>query len=75
MKRRGGLSPRVAGIILAALGVALGLVSALADVIGVGKPGTTFGYRQFLGTIAGLAMLVVGTAMALYGESAGRGEE
>jgi hypothetical protein len=74
MQRRGGLPPRLTGTIIASAGVALALTSLLADVLGVGTPGTTFGYRQFLGTLAGLALIVVGMAIVLHENGPPRGE-
>ncbi len=66
MQEGRGLPPRLTGTLIASAGVALALTSLLADVVGVGVPGTTFGYRQFLGTLAGLALIVVGTAIVLH---------
>jgi hypothetical protein len=40
------------------LGVLVVLVSALADVIGIGQPG--FGYKQGAGVFVGIALIIAG---------------
>ena len=40
------------------LGVLVVLVSALADVIGIGQPG--FGYKQGAGLLVGIALILAG---------------
>ena len=47
------------GFVMAAVGLVVGVVSLLADVIGLGEdPG--FGVRQTTGTIVGFVLLVIG---------------
>ncbi len=45
------MSRKTLGIIVAVLGVALIVISALADVIGIGGGG--FGFRQIAGVVVG----------------------
>jgi hypothetical protein len=45
--------------LLAVLGVAIILVSALAEPLGLGSPGGKFGWKQILGIVVG-ALVVVG---------------
>lgn len=63
--KQGVVPPRVLGAGLVIAGVALAALSLTADVLGIGAPGSVFGYRQFLGTVAGLSMLVVGVALLM----------
>lgn len=50
---------KTTGIILLAAGVVLLIVSITADMIGIGaRPG--FGYKQTVGTIAGIIVAIVG---------------
>ena len=53
---------RALGLVLAALGLALLLVSALANTLDIGKGG--FGWKQIAGVIVGAAVAVVGAAVA-----------
>lgn len=57
---------RLAGVALVVLGLALVALSVLADYIGIGAGPMAFGYRQFIGLVIGLSMLVVGVALALF---------
>ena len=63
--RRGML--RRVGRIAAGAGLVIGLVSMLADVIGLSSDPDKFGYLQFTGAALGLVLLVVGVTLALYG--------
>ena len=56
---------RAFGLLLAALGLALLLVSAIANPLDIGKGG--FGWKQIVGVIVGAAVAVVGAALALAG--------
>lgn len=68
MKRGPRLSAQRAGQILVLLGLAIALVSALADVVGLGANPEIFGYRQFIGTALGLLLLVVGVTLLLLSQ-------
>ena len=59
------MSTRTIGIIVAVVGLLVLLVSALADVIGVGRFIGTFGPRQIAGTVAGALVLIVGVVLYL----------
>ena len=52
------------GLALAALGLALLIVSGLADVIGVGANEEEFGWKQIVGLIVGFAAIDVGAVVA-----------
>lgn len=43
-----------------AFGTILLLASLFADPLGLGRPGTSFGWKQILGTLIGVALTVVG---------------
>lgn len=60
---------RRVGRIAAGAGLVIGLVSMLADVIGLSSDPDTFGYLQFTGAALGLVLLVVGVTLALYGNT------
>jgi hypothetical protein len=51
---------RTIGIAMIFIGVLLALVSLLADVIGVGWHPEVFGWKQILGTAAGIVLSLVG---------------
>ncbi len=53
------MSRRTLGIVVATAGAVLVLISALADVIGIGDA-TEFGLRQFSGVLGGVVAMVVG---------------
>jgi len=55
------------GIALVGLGLALALVSGLADVIGVGASEVEFGWKQIVGLIVGFAVVDVGGVLAWLG--------
>lgn len=48
------------GLLVAAVGIALAIVSALADQLDVGKHG--FGWKQTVGVIAGVVLALAGAA-------------
>jgi predicted MFS family arabinose efflux permease len=52
------------GVALAVLGLALAVVSGLAELIGLGDPTDRFGWKQILGLVVGLALLVAGLVTA-----------
>jgi tetrahydromethanopterin S-methyltransferase subunit F len=55
-----GMSTRTLGIAMIFIGILLMLVSLLADVIGVGWHPEVFGWKQILGTAAGVVLSLVG---------------
>ena len=58
------MSKKNLGLLAAAIGVLIALVSALADQLGLGET-SGFGPSQILGTIIGVLMLVVGLTILL----------
>ena len=56
------MSRKTFGIVVAVLGVALIIISALADVIGIGSGG--FGGRQIVGVVIGALGVIVGGLVA-----------
>ena len=52
------------GLALSVIGLALALVSGLAEVIGLGDRRDIFGWKQIVGLALGLAILVGGIALA-----------
>lgn len=50
---------------LIAVGVAIVLVSALTDVIGIGGEGSAFGWKQVAGVVVGVALVVAGVVLRL----------
>lgn len=59
------------GVVVAVVGAAVLVLSALADVIGVGGENDAFGSRQVIGVIVGAVILVVGLALVAAGRRAG----
>ena len=55
---------------LIVVGLVLATVSALAELIGLGDPTNTFGWKQIVGLAVGLALLVVGIVIARKGTRA-----
>ena len=53
---------RTAGLVLIGAGIVLGLLSALANPLGIGAEG--FGWKQIVGVIVGAAALLVGALVA-----------
>jgi peptidoglycan/LPS O-acetylase OafA/YrhL len=61
------MSRRAVGLTVAVVGLIVGLLFALADVIGLGgSPG--FGTRQLIGALVGAVILIVG--IVIYARSA-----
>jgi hypothetical protein len=54
---------RLLGFFVLVFGVLLLLASLFADPLALGQPGTTFGWKQILGTILGLGLAVLGARM------------
>jgi len=55
---------KTAGVIILVVGVILIIVSVLADIIGIGGQGGSFGPRQIGGTVAGVVIAAVGAFLA-----------
>jgi hypothetical protein len=60
------VSRRVVGLIVAAVGAVVVLISAAADLIGISGGGLSgmFGNRQIIGTVGGAAVIAVGLVVA-----------
>jgi hypothetical protein len=54
---------RILAIAFVVVGALLALVSVFADAIGFGAPGSTFGWKQLLGTVLGVIILVAGVIL------------
>ncbi len=60
------MSTKIIGWILIVLGIVIVVISAAADVIGLGNAAKmVFGWRQILGTAVGVVVAVVGTWLAM----------
>ena len=59
---------RSLGVALLFIGSAILIVSAGADVMGLGKAATAFGLKQIVGSVAGAAVAVVGAFLILQRE-------
>lgn len=57
------MSRTLLGGVLAALGALVLVLSALADQIGLGSEGTSFGWKQIVGVAVGAVVLFVGAAV------------
>jgi hypothetical protein len=54
---------KIAAIVLLVIGIALLLVSASADIVGLGASPARFGYRQMAGVLVGGIGAVVGAVL------------
>jgi hypothetical protein len=54
---------QLAGVVLVVLGIALALVSGLANTLGIGAGG--FGWKQIVGVVVGAALALTGAGLAL----------
>jgi hypothetical protein len=52
-----------------AIGVILAAISALADQIGVGAPTSSFGWKQLLGLVLGIILVVAGIILLRQGDA------
>lgn len=59
---------RMLSIVMIVVGLVLAVVSAFADQIGLGAPGSTFGWKQLLGTVIGIAILIAGVILLRQGD-------
>lgn len=57
------MSPKTTGSIVAAVGVIILLVSALADVFSLGTDPDTFGWLQIVGVVVGAVVIAAGAAI------------
>ena len=59
---------RILAIAFIAVGVILALVSVLADTV-LGARGTTFGWKQLLGLVAGIVLVIAGIILLRQGDA------
>ena len=59
---------RILSIVMIVVGLVLAVISAFADQIGLGAPGSTFGWKQLLGTVVGIAILIAGAILLRQGD-------
>jgi hypothetical protein len=55
------------GVALGVIGLALALISALAEPLGLGDPTATFGWKQIVGLALGGVFLITGVVVARRG--------
>jgi uncharacterized membrane protein len=55
------------GLALSLVGLALALISGLAEVLGLGDPKDSFGWKQIVGVAVGVVLLVAGIVLAWRG--------
>ena len=56
---------KIAGIVLFVTGAIILVLSLIADLIGIGVNPIVFGYRQIIGTIVGVIVIVAGLILIL----------
>ena len=61
------MQPRSFGLALAAVGIVVVAVAALADQIGLGES-DALGWKQILGVVVGVVIAVAGSVIATRGE-------
>lgn len=59
---------RILAIAFIVVGAILAFVSALADQIGLGAPTSTFGWKQLLGLVLGIILVVAGIILLRQGD-------
>ena len=57
------MTRQAGGLLLVVLGIALGLVSALANTLDIGMGG--FGWKQIVGVVVGVAVAIFGVGLVL----------
>lgn len=57
------MSSKRVGLIVAVVGVLVGLLFALADLIGFGRSPGLFGTNQIIGTVVGVLIFVAGVVI------------
>lgn len=65
MKQPSKRTPRRIGLGLIVAGVLVAAVALLADVLGLGGTPEYYGHYQFITTVIGLSLLVLGTTVIL----------
>jgi hypothetical protein len=55
---------KIAGIALLVVGILVLILSLMADLVGIGR-WPVFGYKQIIGSVAGVIAIVVGLFLAL----------
>lgn len=66
---------RILAIAFIVIGALLAVASALADQVGLGAPLSTFGWKQLLGLIFGIILLVAGVILLRQGDEPYEDEE
>jgi predicted Kef-type K+ transport protein len=56
------MNQRLVGLVVVAVGVALAVISALANPLGIGVHG--FGWKQVAGIVVGVAVAIAGAVLA-----------
>ncbi len=59
---------RILAIAFIIVGALLAFVSALADQVGLGAPTSTFGWKQLLGLVLGIILIVAGIILLRQGD-------
>ncbi len=57
------MSRKSVAIVLLVVGIVVLLVSASADIVGLGSDPNVFGYRQLAGSVAGAILALVGALL------------
>ena len=60
---------RILAIAFIVIGVILAAASALADQIGVGAPTSSFGWKQLLGLVVGIVLVIAGIILLRQGDA------
>jgi hypothetical protein len=65
---------KIVGIVLIVVGALLALASVLADALGFGLVPGTFGFSQIIGTVVGVAALIIGIILLVRSGRAGQAQ-